>query len=99
MSKILSADEVRKVAQLSRLSLTPQEIELYSTQLGQILEYVERLNELQTEELSPMVHAVELSNVFREDVVVPSLPVSEALQNAPKSDGRYFLVPQILANS
>jgi aspartyl-tRNA(Asn)/glutamyl-tRNA(Gln) amidotransferase subunit C len=60
------------------------------------LKYVDALNEVDTTNVEPMVHAIELSNVFRPDTVVDSLPRSAALQNAPKTDGTYFLVPQIL---
>lgn len=96
MSAGLTRDDVAKVAVLARLKLTDAEIEKLTTQMGQILGYVEVLNEIDTDEIEPMVHAVELSNVFRKDEVEESLPREQALANAPKTDGRFFLVPQIL---
>lgn len=96
MSVTLTADEVRKVARLARLKLTDQEIDTYTRQLGQILQYVDRLSEVDTTGVEPMAHAIEMQNVFRPDRPTPSLPVEAALANAPRSDGRYFLVPAIL---
>ena len=96
MAETLSAEKVRKVALLARLKLSEAEIGDYATKLGNILKYVDTLNEVDTEGVVPMVHAVELSNVFRADEVQPSLPRAAALQNAPKTDGTFFLVPQIL---
>ncbi|WP_437227238.1 Asp-tRNA(Asn)/Glu-tRNA(Gln) amidotransferase subunit GatC [Planctomicrobium sp. SH661] len=92
----LSPDDVLKVARLSRLKLTSEEQTRFAGQLGKILEYVHQLDEIDTAQIEPMAHAGDLLNVFREDVPVPSLDRKEALSNAPKSDGKYFLVPQIL---
>lgn len=92
----LPRETVLKVAQLARLQLSPAEVEEFTQQLGAILDYVSRLDQLDTREVEPMVHAIELVNVFREDVLVPSLPRAAALSNAPKTDGKYFLVPAIL---
>ncbi len=92
----LPLDTVKKVAGLARLQLTDTEIEMFSQQLGGILDYVAMLDELDTSAVEPMVHAIELTNVLRDDVLAPSLPRADALQNAPKQDGRYFLVPAIL---
>ncbi len=92
----LPRDTVQKVAALARLQLTDAEAELLSNQLGGILDYVAMLDELDTSAVEPMVHAIELINVLRDDVLVPSLPRVEGLKNAPKQDGRYFLVPAIL---
>lgn len=92
----LTPEDVLKVARLGRLKLTDAEVADYTAKLGSILEYVESLNEVDTEDVEPMVHAVELSNVFRRDEVTPSLPREAALANAPKTDGQFFLVPQIL---
>jgi aspartyl-tRNA(Asn)/glutamyl-tRNA(Gln) amidotransferase subunit C len=96
MSAQLTSDDVAKVATLARLKLTDSEQETLATQLSEVLGYVDILNEVDTENVEPMAHAVELSNIFREDEVRESLQRDEALVNAPKSDGRSFLVPQIL---
>ena len=99
MANCLDRDMVVRVARLSRLRLEESEISDYLRKLSSILEYVEQLNEVSTEGVEPMAHAVELNNVFRQDTVVPSLTRDLALSNAPKSDGRYFLVPQIIDSS
>ncbi len=96
MAETLDTEKVRKVAVLARLKLSDAEIGDYATKLGNVLKYVDTLNEVDTAGVEPMVHAVELSNVFRADEVQPSLPREAALQNAPKTDGTFFLVPQIL---
>jgi aspartyl-tRNA(Asn)/glutamyl-tRNA(Gln) amidotransferase subunit C len=91
----LSRDDAAKVARLARLSLSDAELDALTAQLGQILDYVAILDELDVSDVEPMVHAVELSNVLRADDVQPSLPRAAALANAPKTDGKYFLVPAI----
>lgn len=96
MSVSLTRDDVAKVALLARLRLSEEELDRMTEQLGAILGYVERLAEVDTEGVEPMAHAVERTNVFRDDVETPMLPREEALANASKTDGQYFLVPQIL---
>ena len=96
MAQLLTRQDVAKVALLSRLKLTDAEIELFTTQLGQVLGYVDLLNELDTTDVTPMAHATDIANVFRDDELIPSLPRAAALANAPKSDGKFFVVPQIL---
>jgi aspartyl-tRNA(Asn)/glutamyl-tRNA(Gln) amidotransferase subunit C len=96
VSTSLDRGTVLRVARLARLRLVESEIDDYLQKLSTILEYVEQLKEVSTDGVEPMAHAVELNNVFREDVVVPSLPRELALSNAPKSDGKFFLVPQII---
>ena len=92
----MERDEVLKVAALARLSLTDAEIDAFGPQLTQILGYVETLNEVDVEDAEPMPHAVDVRNVFRSDEQRASLPRGAALSNAPKTDGQYFQVPQIL---
>lgn len=92
----LSRDDVRKVADLARLKVTDDELHSLATDLRAIVGYVEILNEVDTTGVTPMVHAVELQNVLRPDVCVPSLPRDAALSNAPRTDGEYFLVPPII---
>lgn len=94
----LSQDDVKKVASLSRLALTDDELAQMQQHLGQILDYFEILQDVDTENVEPLAHAIELHNVFREDEVLESLPREDALANAPKTDGKYFLVPEILRN-
>ena len=92
----LPRETVQKIANLSRLQLTDAEIDAIGHQLGQILEYVALLDEVDVSQVEPMVHAIELTNVTRADIVQPSLPRSEALQAAPKHDQKHFLVPAII---
>jgi aspartyl-tRNA(Asn)/glutamyl-tRNA(Gln) amidotransferase subunit C len=95
-SPALDRATVTKVAVLARLKLTEQEIDDCCGQLGAVLEYVHVLDELDTTNVEPLVHAFETTKVFRADEVRPSLPRDAALANAPKSDGRCFLVPRII---
>lgn len=96
MSTQLAEDDVLKVASLSRLKLSGAEIQSLGTQMGSVLKYIAMLDELETEAIEPMAHAIEISNVFREDQLQDSLPRDKALSNAPLTDGNYFLVPAIL---
>ncbi len=96
MSASLTREDIQKVAMLARLKLSDAELDTFTSQLGQVLQYVDVLNVVDTDEIEPMAHAVDRSNVFREDVARESLPRDKALANAPKSDGKFFLVPQIL---
>ncbi|NOX53786.1 MAG: Asp-tRNA(Asn)/Glu-tRNA(Gln) amidotransferase subunit GatC [Planctomycetes bacterium] len=96
MEKTLTREEVEKVAVLARLKLSDTELDRFTAQLGKVLEYVAILNEVNTDDVEPMAHAVEMKNVFRDDVPTPSLSREQALANAPKTDGKFFLVPQIL---
>ena len=92
----LSREDVEKVALLGRLRLTPGELDTMTAQLGAIVGYVDLLAELDTDDVEPMAHAVELTNVFRADEERPSLPLAEALANAPHQDGQFYLVPAVL---
>ncbi len=96
MTTRLTRDDVAKVALLGRLKLSDVELEQLTTQLGRVLEYVDILNEVDTTAVEPMAHPIELSNVFRDDVARDSLTREDALANAPKTDGRFFVVPPIL---
>ena len=92
----ISRDEVRHVARLAKLALTDAEEELMTDQLGSILDFIAKLEELDTTDVEPTYHAVEMSNVMREDESRPSPPLDEVLKNAPQSQGPFFLVPRIL---
>jgi aspartyl-tRNA(Asn)/glutamyl-tRNA(Gln) amidotransferase subunit C len=92
----ITLEEVEHIARLARLKLTEEEKILYSEQLSKILDYIEKLNELDTTNVEPTSHVLPIKNVFREDTPVPSLPVDEALQNAPQRAGPYYRVPRII---
>ncbi len=79
----LTAEEVRAVAHLARLALTDSEVGTFTEQLGAILGYVAHLRQVDTVGVEPLAHALDVSNAFREDEPAPSLPVEEALANAP----------------
>lgn len=88
--------EVEQIAELARLQLDESELEDYTIQLNKILEYVEKLNELDTENVKPLSHPIEGENVFREDIVEPSVDREEALKNAPSKDDEFFKVPKVI---
>ena len=92
----LSREEVLKVALLGRLNLSDAELEKFTTQLNQIVGYVEQLQQLDTEDVEPMAHPLPINNVFRADEVKESIGVDKALANAPKRDTEFYLVPPVL---
>jgi len=96
MTERLTRDDVLKVARLARLKLSEAEVEAFTEQLGQVLEYISLLGQLDTDEIEPLAHAADLVDVFREDEPRESLSREQALANAPSSDGAYFMVPPIL---
>ncbi|MFH1791426.1 MAG: Asp-tRNA(Asn)/Glu-tRNA(Gln) amidotransferase subunit GatC [Candidatus Omnitrophota bacterium] len=94
---VIDKDIVRHVAKLARLSLTGDEIGRFSGQLSVILEYVNKLNELDVADTEPMSHAVrDVKDVFRKDEVRESLTAAEALKSAPKRIRDFFGVPKII---
>ena len=99
MAQKIDQEQVKKVAKLSRLDLTDSEIEEFTGQLGAILQYVEKMNELDTENVEPLAHCLPVSNVFREDCVKESLGTEKTLANAPQRDEMFFRVPKILDES
>ncbi|MCE5276560.1 MAG: Asp-tRNA(Asn)/Glu-tRNA(Gln) amidotransferase subunit GatC [Planctomycetaceae bacterium] len=99
MSKNVDEALVRHIGVLARVELTDPEVESHAAQLGAILEYFDKLNELPTDGVEPMVHAMELSNVLADDTPEPSLTSEQALQNAPARDGDYFKVPKVIGES
>jgi aspartyl-tRNA(Asn)/glutamyl-tRNA(Gln) amidotransferase subunit C len=92
----LTPDQVRWVAHLARLELTGDEPEQMARQLGAILDYVDQLQQVPTDGVEPLAHPLPLANVFRADEPGPSLPVDEALANAPDRRGDFFGVPAVL---
>ncbi len=92
----MEISEVQKVAALARLSLNEQDLADCQQHLGRILEYVQLLEEVDVSETDPLPHPVPRKNVFRDDVVQPSLTQEQALHNACCTDGKFFLVPRIL---
>jgi aspartyl-tRNA(Asn)/glutamyl-tRNA(Gln) amidotransferase subunit C len=92
----LSRSDVDKVSLLARLRLSDQELEKMTTQLGQVVDYFRQLDELDTTQVEPMAHAVEIFGVFADDELQPSLPRDQALANSPKHDDECYRVPAVL---
>lgn len=88
--------DVKYVAHLARISLTPEEEAKFGAQLKNILGYIEKLNQLDVSQIEPTAHAVPLVNVFRKDEVRPSLSNEDALRNAPAKANGLFVVPKIV---
>jgi len=94
--ELITQDEVRHVALLSRLEFTGEQLPRFTRELNAILGYVDQLKELDTTGVEPTSHALRQTNVLREDAVRPSLRNEEALANAPESEAGYFKVPKII---
>jgi aspartyl-tRNA(Asn)/glutamyl-tRNA(Gln) amidotransferase subunit C len=92
----VSKEEIEKIAKLARLNLNEDEINKIESQINQILEYVKKLDELNTDDVEPLSHTLDLNNVFREDVVKESLPREKALENAPLKSDKFFRVPKVI---
>lgn len=88
--------EIEKVAMLAMLQLKEGEKELFSEQMGSIINYIDKLNEIDTSGIEPTAHVLPIKNVFREDVLTPSLSRDKALQNAPERDENFYRVPKII---
>lgn len=92
----LTADQVRWVAHLARLELTDAELATMTQQLSAIVDYINQLRHVDTEGIEPLVHALEIHNVFRADEPTAALPVDAALANAPDRRGDFYAVPAVL---
>ena len=92
----ISPKDVEYLALLARLELTPKELQHFTTQLDEILVYVEKLKKVPTEGIPPTSHVLNLSNVFREDKTEKSLSPDAALSNAPSKEGPFFKVPKVI---
>jgi len=92
----LTLDQTRWVAHLARLDLSEAELEIMTRQLSAILEYVDQLQKINTDQVEPLAHPLPIHNVFRPDEPAPSLPVEAALQNAPDRRGNFYGMPAVL---
>ena len=93
---ILSAEDVRAIADLARLELSEDDVVLYQRQLSDILDYFQKLQELDTSHIDPTSSVLPLTNVMREDRAGEPLPVDDVVANAPESDGEQFRVRAVL---
>ncbi len=92
----LDLEQVRRIALLARLELSAAEEQMFAEQLAHILEYIEKLQELDTTEVQPTSHVVDMETPFRDDRVINQPNTQELLTNAPQRDGDFFKVPKII---
>ena len=92
---MITVKDVEHVAKLARLELTEEEKEKFAGQLGDVLKYVEQMNEVDTSNVEPMAHAIDFVNVVREDTVKYEQTKEELMQNAPDEEDGFFKVPKI----
>lgn len=92
----ITEDEIEHIALLARLALTVEEKETFGSQLSSILDYMEKLNELDTRDVPPTSHVISLHDVMRDDVPRPSIPRDDAFLNAPSHTGKFYRVPKII---
>ncbi|HEX9253075.1 MAG TPA: Asp-tRNA(Asn)/Glu-tRNA(Gln) amidotransferase subunit GatC [Ignavibacteriaceae bacterium] len=94
----VTKNDVEKIVELARLKFSEEELQNFTPQMNEILSYMNKLNELNTENVEPLSHPVEQTNVFREDEMRPSIPTEAALKNAPAKDERHFKVPKVIGD-
>ena len=92
----ISNEEVLHVAHLARLNIDEADAATFAAQLGQILEYVEKLSAIDTTGVTPTAHAVEMANAFRTDAVHQHLETEQAVANAPEAADGHFIVPKVI---
>jgi aspartyl-tRNA(Asn)/glutamyl-tRNA(Gln) amidotransferase subunit C len=92
----ISKEEIEHIASLARLYLSEEEKDLFGSQLSSVLDYMEKLNELDTKDIEPTSHVLPLSNVVRDDIPSPSIPKEDALLNAPDRTNKFYRVPKII---
>ena len=93
----ITSDDVKKVANLARLNLPDEEIEVYANQIEKILEYIKQLEKVDTNNIPPTTRAVEVINILREDNIETNYVRSELLDLAPSREDDFFRVPKILS--
>lgn len=96
---MLTREEVRHVAMLARLGLSDEEVETLRSQLGQVLEYIDMLQRVDTSAVDPTAQVLSSWNVTRPDTAGPSLPADQVLANAPGREGDFFRVPAVMEDS
>ena len=96
MKKNITIDEVKHIAKLSKLDIPDNEIEFYRQEMNNILAYFNKLSDVDTEDIEPLTHVLEMENVMGEDKIKPSLDRKKVLKNAPDTHGHFIKVPKIL---
>ncbi len=92
----LSAEQVRQVAMLARLKVTDDEVEAFTGQLSSILDYINQLSELDTDNVAPTSHSLTMKNVFREDIAKTCFEENAWRKNAPSEDHEHLRVPRVI---
>ena len=92
----ITLDEVEHVTQLARLRLPEEQMKGLMKDMNEILDYMDLLNEIDTSNLEPTSHVINIKNVFREDTILPSLPYEKSLKNAPEEKQDSFVVPRVI---
>ena len=93
----VSIDDVKYIAELARLKFAEGDLRQLANELNSILTYMEKLDELDTNEVEPMTHVLDVKNVFRKEGVAQRITHDEALKNAPDADNEYFRVPKVIS--
>jgi len=88
--------DVDKIAKLAKLDLSEDEREKFTSQLSDIISYVEKLSELDTKDVEPLAHVNDLKDVLRKDKSRPSMEKEDVFKNSPQNDNEFFLVPKVL---
>ncbi len=94
----VTLNDVEHIATLARLEFTDEEKATFTQQLNSILAYVEQLNKLDTTNVEPLAHVIELEDAFREDVVKAGVTQEDALKNAPAKTEKFFKVPKVIGD-
>lgn len=92
----ITQQEVLHVASLARLEIDPASVDKFASQIGQVLEYVDTLNQVDTRGVAPTTHAISLTNAFRDDIVKSSIDRDAAMSNAPGQEDGNFQVPKVI---
>mgnify|MGYP001103864136 CR=1 FL=1 len=92
----ISDKEIEHIALLSRLKISENEKKIFAEQLSTILDYIDKLNELNTQGIEPTSHVIPLNNVMRDDIPMPSINREDALMNAPEHTEKFYRVPKII---
>lgn len=92
----ITVTDVEHVARLARLELSDNEKTLFAAQMGAILGYAEKINQLNTDQITATSHAVPIENAFRDDIVSKSIGIDKALANAPEKAGSFYKVPKVI---
>jgi aspartyl-tRNA(Asn)/glutamyl-tRNA(Gln) amidotransferase subunit C len=93
---MINSQQVEYVAHLARLTISDQEKDKFTSQLNDILLYIDKLNELDTKGVEPMSHAIAVTNSFRQDEILDSIGTEKSLANAPDTRGEFFRVPKVI---